>query len=146
MKRKRFEEILLRGYIDAQLNISNIKVQYQVSGFITRCTVIDIKFATLVNLSERAGCAMTFYLCEEGILQYSNVFNASSQNSFSLLMFGQGSHVNISNCVFQLNDYDSIIDFYTANNEEIINYLKLDDYEKKRILKNGIWQVNISKQ
>ena len=106
------------------LNISNIKVQYQVSGFITRCTdKIDIKFATLVNLSERAGCAMTFYLCEEGILQYSNVFNASSQNSFSLLMFGQGSHVNISNCVFQLNDYDSITGFYPAYNQEIINII-----------------------
>ena len=54
-------------------------------------------------------------------------------------MCTNGEYVpNIKKCIVSKKDLQF--------NEEIINYLKLDDYEKKRILKNGIWQVNISKQ
>ncbi len=56
-----------------------------------------------------------------------------------VMMCTNGEYVpNIKKCIVSKKDLQF--------NEEIINYLKLDDYEKKRILKNGIWQVNISKQ
>ena len=56
-----------------------------------------------------------------------------------VMMCTNGEYVpNIKKCIVSKKDLQF--------NEEIINYLKLDNYEKKRILKNGIWQVNISKQ
>ena len=56
-----------------------------------------------------------------------------------VMMCTNGEYVpNIKKCIVSKKDLQF--------NEKIINYLKLDNYEKKRILKNGIWQVNISKQ
>ena len=33
-----------------------------------------------------------------------------------------------------------------SNNKELLEYLKLDEEEKKKILKNNIWQGNISRE
>lgn len=55
-----------------------------------------------------------------------------------VMMCTNGEYVpNIKKCIVSKKDLQF--------NEKIINYLKLDNYEKKRILKKGIWQVNISK-
>ena len=36
-------------------------------------------------------------------------------------MFGYGSNVDVSKCVFQLSNYSSLIDFYNPDYDEIIN-------------------------
>ena len=33
-----------------------------------------------------------------------------------------------------------------SNNKKLLEYLKLDEEEKKKILKNDIWQGNISRE
>lgn len=44
---------------------------------------------------------------------------------------------NIKKCIVSKKDM--------IFNDDILNYLKLDADEKKRFLKNNIWQVNISR-
>lgn len=56
-----------------------------------------------------------------------------------VMMCTNGEYVpNIKKCIVSKKDFQF--------NEEIVNNLKLDNIEKKRILRNGIWQVNINNQ
>lgn len=56
-----------------------------------------------------------------------------------MMMCTNGEYVpNIKKCVVSKKDL--------AFNDEILNYLKIDENEKKRFLKNDIWQGNISRQ
>ena len=54
-------------------------------------------------------------------------------------MCTNGEYVpNIKKCVVSKKDL--------AFNDKILNFLKVDEDEKKRFLKNDIWQGNISRQ
>lgn len=56
-----------------------------------------------------------------------------------MMMCTNGEYVpNIKKCVVSKKDL--------AFNDEILNFLKIDEDEKKKFLKNDIWQGNISRQ
>lgn len=56
-----------------------------------------------------------------------------------IMLCTNGEYVpNIKKCIVSKKDL--------SFNEDILNYLKLDDDERKRFLKTNIWQANISRQ
>jgi len=91
--------------------------------YVTSQTKHKCSYGSFVHSKDSSGCSFTIHYSKDSVLEYSNIYNISSGQQYSLIFFGWNSRVRVENCLLYKSTHPKGFEEYSNTNGQFYEFI-----------------------